>query len=546
MSVFSPCFFRVVDRLEERNLQAIDLVAELRQHGDEQRVRDEDRRQDAERAADPELRDEVEAEERETGDGDRDGETGEDHRSPRRRARLGRRVARWQTLVEVLAEPRDDEQRVVDADADPDHRHEDRRDRVDARQPGEDEEQDERRSDGDERERDRDGGRDERPEDEQQDDERGEEAEQLLRALLDRRELGVAVELGGDARRLDGLANSVLHGDDPRSVRRLDDVRELRLRVGDAPVVGEGLLGERVADAVDADLVPARGELRRLELRDRVLDRGLALGRVEPLALGSREDEVEHRALLGGELRLDQVGRALRVRARDLELVLQAPADGRDEQDEHGDDRPPSRERPSTGGWRTSASSARGRRSTAVRVLRDGRCCSDMLKPPGSRWGYDRLASRNSSVHGTRQLTRHDSGVRRLRPLSSWRVQTSIRRCPSLAARGRLRHSRPDLAAPTFPGCAIASARSSTQSSEIVVCDVGGVEPGCRDGRRSRAPAAGGLPTRLQGQRCGTHRSRCSSSSSSWASRTCSSERRTGLERKAEAREQRARRRGRR
>ena len=313
-------------------------MAELRQHGDEQGVRDQDGRQNAERAADSELRHEVEAEEGETGDGDRDGEAGEDHRSPRRRARLGRRVARWQTLVEVLAEPRDDEERVVDADADPDHRDEDRRDRVDARQPGEDEEQDERRRDCEERERDRDGSGDEGPEDEQEDDERGEEAEQLLCALLDRRELGVAVELGGDARRFDGLANSVLHGDDPRSIRRLDDVRELRLRVGDPTVLGEGLLGERVADAVDADRVPARGELRRLELRDRVLDRGLALGRVEAFALGSREDEVEHRALLGGELGLDEVGRALRVRARDLELVLEAAADGGDEQDEHSDD----------------------------------------------------------------------------------------------------------------------------------------------------------------------------------------------------------------
>ena len=207
-----------------------------------------------------------------------------------------------------------------------------------ARQPGEDEEQDERRRDGEERERDRDGGGDERPEDEQEDDERGEEAEKLLRPLLDRRELGIAVELDDDPGGRDRLAHGVLYGDDPRSVSGLDDVRELRLRIGDPPVVGEGPLAERVADAVDADLVPARGELRRLELRDGVLDRGLALGRVETLALGRREDQVQHRALLGGELGLDEIRRLLRVRARDLELVLQAPADGRDEQDEDGDD----------------------------------------------------------------------------------------------------------------------------------------------------------------------------------------------------------------
>ena len=68
--------------------------------------------------------------------------------------------------------------------------------------------------DGHDRERDRDRGRDERAEDDQQHDERREEAEQLLRALLDRRELGVAVELGRHARRLDRLAHGVLHGDD--------------------------------------------------------------------------------------------------------------------------------------------------------------------------------------------------------------------------------------------------------------------------------------------------------------------------------------------
>ena len=316
-------------------------MAELRQHGDEQGVRDQDCRQNAERAADSELRHEVEAEEGEAGDGDRDGEAGEDHRSPRRRARLGCRVARWQTLVEVLAEPRDDEERVVDADADPDHRDEDRRDRVDAREPGEDEEQDERRRDGEERERDRNRGRNERAKDEEQHDERGEEAEELLRPLLDRRELRVTVELGGNACRLDPFTNGVLDRDHLGPVLRLDDVGELRLGVGDPPVVGEGLLGERVTDAIESNLVPTRGELGGLELRDHVFDRCLALRRVEALARGSREDEVEHGALLGRELRLDEVGRPLRVRARNLELVLQAAADRGHQHDQPGDYREP-------------------------------------------------------------------------------------------------------------------------------------------------------------------------------------------------------------
>ena len=202
--------------LRNGTFQPVDLVPELREHRDQERVRDQHRRQHAEGRADAELRDEVEAEEREAGHGDRDRQAGEDHCAPCGGAGLGGRVARREPFVQELSEARDDEQRVVDPDADADHRHEDRRDRVDVGQPGEDEEEDERRSDGHDRQRDRDRRRDERAEDDQQHDERGQEAEQLLDSLLDGRELGVAVELGGDARRLDRLADGVLHRDDLR------------------------------------------------------------------------------------------------------------------------------------------------------------------------------------------------------------------------------------------------------------------------------------------------------------------------------------------
>ena len=79
----------VVERAQERHLQPVDLVAELRQHGDQQRVRDEHRREDAERRADAELGDEVEPEEREPGHRDGHRQTGEERRAARGRARLG-------------------------------------------------------------------------------------------------------------------------------------------------------------------------------------------------------------------------------------------------------------------------------------------------------------------------------------------------------------------------------------------------------------------------------------------------------------------------
>ena len=168
-----------------------------------------------------------------------------------------------QPVVEQLSEARDDEQRVVDPDAEPDHRDEDRRDRVDVGQPGEDEEQQERRHQRHDRERDRDQHRDERAEDDEQHDHRHEQAEHLRGALLERRELGVAVELDRHAGRLDGLAHGVLDGDDRVAVPVLDRLVELRLGVGDAAVVGERVLAERVADALDAGLVVGGLELGR-------------------------------------------------------------------------------------------------------------------------------------------------------------------------------------------------------------------------------------------------------------------------------------------
>ena len=192
------------------------------------------------------------------------------------------------------------------------------------------------------------------------------------------------------------------------AVLRLDRLRELRLRVRDAPVVGERLLAERVADAVDARLVRRRSELRRLELRDRGLDGRLALWRVQPLALRRGEHEVQDGALLGRELRLDEVGRLLGVGARDLELVLQAATDGGDEHDERGDDAEPRED---------DAPRVRRARAHPVRETSGGQsfvCCETIVllrhaQPPSSRCGYDPPASRKSSVDCVNrgQRTRH-------------------------------------------------------------------------------------------------------------------------------------------
>ena len=243
--------------------------------------------------------------------------------------------------MQELTEPRHDEQRVVDTDAQPDHRDEKRRDRVDIGQPRKEEQEEERGCDGCDGEGDRDRSGHERAEDDEQHDQGREQAEQLLRSLLDGRELRVAVVLHGHARGLDRLADRVLDGNDLVAILGVDHAVELGLRIRDAPVVGDRVRRERILDALEAGLVLRGLELGPAELRDRFVDRLLPLGRVEPLPRGSSEDDVEHTTLLFGEFGLDQIGCLLRVGPWDLELVAKGSSERDDEDDEHGEDAEP-------------------------------------------------------------------------------------------------------------------------------------------------------------------------------------------------------------
>ena len=257
--------------------------------------------------------------------------------APASAAASGRR----QPVVQQLPEPRHDEERVVDPDPEPDHRDEDRRDRVDVGQAGEDEEQEERRGERDDREHDRDERRHERPEDDQQDDDRREQAEQLGGALLDRRELGVAVVLDRDSHRRHRLAHGVLDGDDRFAVLVVDHPVELGLRVGDPPfsenVSSSNGSPTLTRPAVSSDA--SNSGVFRLAIASSIA--ALRSGVSSRCPFGRGEDDVEDAALLVGELRLDQVGRPLGVGARDLELVPQRAADRRDEADQDHDDREP-------------------------------------------------------------------------------------------------------------------------------------------------------------------------------------------------------------
>ena len=112
-----PALLGIVGRPDERHLQPVDLVPELGENGQKQRVGNQHRRENTESAADPELGDEVEAEEREPAHRDGDRRAGEQHRTAGRRASFSRRLVRRDPVVQELSEARDDEERVVDSDA---------------------------------------------------------------------------------------------------------------------------------------------------------------------------------------------------------------------------------------------------------------------------------------------------------------------------------------------------------------------------------------------------------------------------------------------
>ena len=109
------------------------------------------------------------------------------------------------------------------------------------------------------------------------------------------------------------------------------------------PSLRERVLRERVGDARETCLARRLVglELVGLEESDRLRDRRLAIGGVEPLTFRRREHDVEDGALLGRELRLDQVGRLLRIRAGNRELVAQRATDRGHEEDQGRDDRDP-------------------------------------------------------------------------------------------------------------------------------------------------------------------------------------------------------------
>ena len=192
----------------------------------------------------------------------------------------------------------------------------------------------------------------------------------------------------------------------------------------------------------------------------------------------------------------------LRVGARDLELVLEAAADCRDEQDEDGDDPDPAEDDLPRVDWRTSASSARDRRSTVVRVPRvvPARTCP---KPPG--WSL-RVTTRlrveshrsNWTACASPTVLPIRSRSARSRPLSFGNSARLTSDADNRAARGRLRHPRPDPSRRSSGAVRSRLCRPRREHGGRRRLRRGGRRPGCGDGRRARASPGRGDETWLR------------------------------------------------
>ena len=261
-----------IDELLRHHAQPVDPRAEDREHRRQQRDRREHGDRGDEHPAEADRADERQRDDEHAEQADRDRRAGDDHRAARVRHRLDERLFRRVVERQLLAEAEDDEERVVDRDAETDERDEELDDDRHVREVGEAEDAEERRQDRRDRDDDRHRDRGERAEDEDQHDERAGAAEERLRedarALVGALRLEDRVAAGEmhlDARRGDALQRGANLVD--RRLRRERRVPgRIQRREHRVPVLRD----VRVAVAVE----PRADAARALDLRPARVDRG--------------------------------------------------------------------------------------------------------------------------------------------------------------------------------------------------------------------------------------------------------------------------------
>ena len=314
---------------DKRQLPAVDGIAEHGEDRRQEREPGEHSREDADRTGVAECGDEGDLRDRERQQRDDDGAPGEQHGPTTRSEHLGNRLTGVQpVLAHQRAVFRDEEERVVDADAEPDHRGERRPDRRDAREVAHQANQggpDQQTEDGRE---DWQAHRDERREREEQDDHRGNETDHLTRfgaLCAQRRSDGttdIDLHAGGATLLNADVIDALRRGGAKRAATDVEQDRNEGVVAVLADEPGGGVR-ERVRHGVDV--------LDLLQRVVRVGDGLLVLATVLDLPRGV-EDDGAAAVLLRREVLRQQVGRRLAAGAGQRKVVVRERSDLADHQ----------------------------------------------------------------------------------------------------------------------------------------------------------------------------------------------------------------------
>jgi hypothetical protein len=303
------------------------------EHGQEDRLerqRRNDRDERHEQPGDAHRADERNRDQQEQAEADRDGRPGEDHRSARGRHRARDRLVPPEPAAELLTEAVDDEQRVVDREAEPDQGDEVRDVRRGLEQLGDAEDRGQRAGDRARREQEGDRHRERRAEEDEQNEERDRHRDQLAPPAVgaeDRPEVVLDRGLAGD----EGLLSACGAQPPPEVVR----------------VRGRVVQVEPRRDVAVEDPAAA-AELSRLAGRNGLGSDGESAcqtpsqDRLGGLPRAEDDDERPLGALV--EVPREQRPRALGLGARHAERGRQQPRQPGRGGDAHGEDGRPARE----------------------------------------------------------------------------------------------------------------------------------------------------------------------------------------------------------
>ena len=301
---------------ERRHTDRLEMRADQREHRRQQgdcRQHCGDHRQGGRVA---ERRDERDPRDGQRDERDHHGAAREDDRGPGRPHGPGDRVVELHTFAQLVAVPADEEERIVDADAEPDHRRERRGDRRNAGDVAEQPDQGQAGGQADDCGHDRHAHGDEGTEREREDDHGGEEADRIAAPGVRLGQLGADRAPDGDLHPclqsgvsgVEDVLRDLLGQLVAADVEQDGDVRGLAVLADQ----GCAALAERAGGGVDV------GQLH--DLRVRRLDRLLVL-LVGDLARARVEDERVAAVLLRGERGGKKVCRLLASRAGKVHVV---------------------------------------------------------------------------------------------------------------------------------------------------------------------------------------------------------------------------------